>query len=113
MKMLMTNPIVLHVPLKAMYDNFLYAMGDMIWDDVGLIKNNDFLGNLTTLANGDFDGIRSMFQDGTTALLLNGEQMTQLESANNGAADCDGAEIRVYGKDGKCLGVILNSQINF
>jgi len=113
-----TNPVVLHVSIREMYDCFVECMADLIWDDVGILSHNvNFVDELRFLATEDVEGIRSMFQQGSTCILL-GQKMEIVErqifnSESESNKNNPGVEVRLYNRSGNCVGVILNQHINF
>lgn len=119
MKMNRTNPIVIHVPIQTIYRNFIDSIADIIWDDINLVKNNDFMADIETLAKEDVEGIRSLFQQGHTMMFLGSQHCQTVEDCCNHQRDPDcinskpGVEVRLYDRKGECVGVILNNQINY
>ena len=116
MKMNITEPFVIHVTTNELYRNFGTSMLDVIWDDSIVLRNNGFDENLISLAKEDLEGIREMFQSGATCLLLGGMRMNIVEANHSKRAPLGhqcGVEVRVYGRSGKLLGVIIDSEIQY
>lgn len=100
-----------------MIDNLVDCQSDILKD---LAKSNNvselwnaletFKEQLTPLARvDDMEGIRAMFKGGWTVLLA-GKLMGEIESE---VLDNDELEIRIYNKNDKLLGVIINSEIAY
>jgi hypothetical protein len=112
-----TNPVVLHVSIREMYDCFVECMTDLIWDDVAILDHNrQFTDDLKSLSTENVEEIRTMFQQGQTCLLM-GEKMDIVERSFFHDGDLyktnPGIEIRLYNRTGSCVGVILNQHVNF
>ena len=115
--MKITNPIVIHVPIETLYRNFIASVADIIWDDHNIIRNNDFMEDFRTLAKEDVEGIRSLFQQSQTMLMLAGSHVSIVEDnhsePNEPEPRSNGVEVRLYNRKGECVGVILNNEINY
>jgi len=109
MKLNITNPVVIHREIETLYQNFISSISDIMWEDHSLIRNNDFMTDFETLAREDVEGIRNLFRQGHAMLMLAGNDCATLETNHAG----DGCEIRLYNRKGECVGVILNSEINY
>jgi len=115
--MKITKPVVIHVPIETLYRNFVASVSDIIWDDHNLIRNNDFMEDFRVLAKEDVEGIRSLFQQGHTMMLLAGSHVQIVEDnhsePNEPQPRSSGVEIRLYDRKGDNVGVILNNEINY
>lgn len=115
--MIITYPLVIHVDIHTLYQNFVESIADMIWEDVDILKNNDFMADFKVLSSEDVEGIRGLFQSGNTMMLLGESHMKTVEDNSHDENDVTdvmpGIEIRLYNRKGNCTGVILNNEINY
>lgn len=106
--------VVIEITTKELFDNYINCVKDCIWDNYGQgdysPNANDLFDNLRLLAEEETDGIREMFFDGYTALLL-GEKMDLIDPQNDPTPE--NVEIRVKDKNGKLIGVVVKEEMSW
>ena len=89
------------VTTKQMFDMFMDCAKDVMWDNREPM--NDLKTHIQSLLTDDIDGIRKLFKDGYTPFLV------KMDLVDRG--DGEETEIRVYNRDNKLIGVVIDSEI--
>jgi hypothetical protein len=99
------------ITTEKMFRNFVASMTDLIWDEPERTPYDIYIKILETLSEEKMEPIRQRFIDGYTTMLL-GELMAQIECRDN-TNEIEEHEIRIINNEGKLIGVIINSEINY
>jgi len=101
---------------KELFFNFYNFTGDMLWSDgsEAFTHGETFTTQLKALAFENMEEIRTMFKEGYTSMLVS--DMNAIDphftSVTDGV-DKEEVEIRVINREGKLLGVVIESEINY
>ena len=99
----------LNITTKEMYDFYLDSIKDIMWDNYieGIESKSDMLVVLDSIGMERIDNIRDLFKSGYTMLLvgLNSAMIDEVKSNK------EEVEIRVFNRENKLIGVIIDSEI--
>ena len=99
----------LNITTKEMYDFYLDSIKDIMWDNYieGIESKSDMLVVLDSIGMERIDNIRDLFKSGYTMLLvgLNSVMIDEVKSNK------EEVEIRVFNRENKLIGVIIDSEI--
>jgi len=99
--------ITIKVTTRDLFDNYIAGLAELIWENQSMADMYD-IHNMKHIAHEDMNEIRQLFIDRLTFILVDYPSMETIE--NNPTEEI---EIRVFGKEGKLIGVIINSEINY
>jgi hypothetical protein len=107
--------ITIKVDTIELYKNYLQTVGMAMFDSTDLFgsgMSDTFLENLRNIAYEEMEDIRRLFSSGETVMLIP-NRMTELDFREGDPRNDIEKEIRVYSRDGKLLGVVIDSEINY
>lgn len=107
--------ITIKVDTIELYKNYLESIGMALFDSPDLFEANigaEFWGHLRGIADEDMDAIRHLFRMGETVFLIP-NRMKEIDFREGDSRNNIEKEIRVYSRDGKLMGVVINSEINY
>jgi hypothetical protein len=96
--------ITFTVTTREMFDSFMDALKDIIWDTPIVAHETENAKVLAALANGEMNAIRDAFIEGNTPFLVPNNIMLSIDKD-----DCD-VEIRIM-HDGKLIGIVIDSEL--
>lgn len=99
----------LNITTKEMYDFYLDEIKHIMWDNYteGIESKSDMLVVLDSIGMERIDNIRDLFKGGYTMLLV-GLNFTMIDEAKSNKEE---VEIRVFNRENKLIGVIIDSEI--
>ena len=98
------NKYTLTISTKELVSNYMDSVKNIWWDSYGELPASSFTDDLYDLMNQSVDGIRRMFREGSTSLMIT--DMVSLE-------DSDEREIRIVDARGKLLLVLVDKEIQY
>ena len=98
------NKYTLTISTKELVSNYMDSIKNIWWDSNDELPASSFTDDLYDLMNQSVDGIRRMFREGSTNLMIT--DMFSLE-------DSDEQEIRIVDAKGKLLLVLVNKEIQY
>lgn len=99
--------ITIKVSTQNLYNRYMDCIKDAAWQDTSMLNN--IVDVIKPINDGDMEGIRKLFKQGYTAMLIDMAFVDPWPESERR----DEIEIRVYGPENNLLGVIIESEINY
>ena len=105
---------VVEVKTRELFDILSESSLEMLWDDPDSGMGENIFNDLKTIARGDVAGIRQLFRDGYTMMMLPPKAFQVVEAIfANSLQDRAPVEIHLFNDDGNFIGVVTAEDMSY